>query len=149
MYDSTNDTLDHISKLKTLLKDIIVHISFNAEKHDKSKLEEPEKGMYDKYTPLLKDTTYGSDQYKQYLKEMGSALEHHYQYNQHHPEFWGNGINDMSLIDIIEMVADWKAASLRHSDGSIIESLKINKDRFGISDQLIRVIENTVREMGW
>jgi hypothetical protein len=28
--------------------------------HDDSKLESPEKEMFDKYTPLLKETTYGS-----------------------------------------------------------------------------------------
>ena len=55
----------------------------------------------------------------------------------------------MSLIDLVEMLADWKAASLRHADGDIIKSLEINKKRFGISDQLAEMFENTVREMRW
>ena len=55
----------------------------------------------------------------------------------------------MSLIDILEMLCDWKAASERHANGSIMHSLIINRDRFKISDQLHAILENTVREFGW
>ena len=148
-YDSTNDTLDHIHKVQELLREVDANIGARAHIHDESKLQEPEKSMYDEFTPKLRALTYGSDEYKATLKAMGPALKHHYENNRHHPEFWDNGINGMSLLDLIEMVADWKAASLRHSNGSIIDSLKINKGRFGISDQLFEVIKNTVEEMDW
>ncbi|GAA2159282.1 hypothetical protein [Glycomyces lechevalierae] len=49
----------------------------------------------------------------------------------------------------IEMLADWKAATERHADGDLARSLEIQKDRFGISDQLAQILENTAREMGW
>jgi hypothetical protein len=55
----------------------------------------------------------------------------------------------MSLLDLIEMFADWKAATLRHADGDLSESLKINKERFGLSDQLAQIMQNTMKEMGW
>ena len=58
-------------------------------------------------------------------------------------------INGMSLIDVIEMLADWKAAGMRHSDGSIEKSLEINRKRFGVSDQLFRILSNTVKELEW
>jgi hypothetical protein len=58
-------------------------------------------------------------------------------------------IRFMSLLDLIEMVADWKAASERTKQGSIAQSLAHNKERFGIDDQLASIIENTVRELGW
>jgi hypothetical protein len=105
--------------------------------------------MYDEFTPKLKAMTYGSDEYKACLKEMGVALQHHYQSNTPHPEQFDNGVNGMSLIDLLEMLADWKAASLRHADGDILKSLEINKKRFGISDQLAEIFINTVHEMGW
>ena len=54
-----------------------------------------------------------------------------------------------SYFSLIEMLADWKAASLRHANGDIFESLRINKERFQISDQLIEILENTIREMVW
>jgi hypothetical protein len=49
----------------------------------------------------------------------------------------------MNLIQIIEMVFDWIASSER-VQGDIGTSLKINRERFGISDQLHGIIENTV-----
>jgi hypothetical protein len=53
------------------------------------------------------------------------------------------GINGMTLIDLIEMLCDWKAAGLRHADGDIFRSIEINKERFGISEQLTQILENT------
>jgi len=55
----------------------------------------------------------------------------------------------MSLLDVIEMLCDWKAASERTKQGSIAQSLAHNKERFGISDQLFSILTNTVRELGW
>ena len=149
MYESTTETLKHIKQVSTFLWHVICVIGKRITLHDASKLQEPEKSMYDKYTPLLRSMTYGSDEYKATLKEMGVALNHHYQVNTHHPEHYPNGINGMSLLDLIEMLADWKAASLRHADGNILDSLEINKARFGISDQLHEVLKNTIIEMGW
>ncbi|MBI5954360.1 MAG: hypothetical protein HY865_22110 [Chloroflexi bacterium] len=128
---------------------VICAIGKRITHHDASKLQEPEKSMYDKFTPMLRSLTYGSDEYKATLKEMGAALDHHYRVNSHHPEHYPNGINGMSLIDLIEMLADWKAASLRHADGNILKSLEVNRVRFGMSDQLFEIFKNTVIEMGW
>lgn len=143
-YSSTKDTLKHIKRIRELLKLIIKEIIFRGERHDNSKLISPEKEVFDKYTPKLKNSTYGSDEYKSFLKGMGKGLKHHYENNRHHPEYWKNGINDMDLVDIIEMLMDWKAASERHNDGDIMKSLEIQKDRFNISPQLIKIMKNTI-----
>lgn len=148
-YDSTNDTKEHIGHVQKFLSNIQNAIGTRLYVHDQSKLQEPEKSMYDEYTPKLRAMTYGSDEYKQALKDMGPALKHHYENNSHHPEHYPNGINGMSLLDIIEMLADWNAAGLRHADGNMQQSLKVNKERFGISDQLEEILENTVKELGW
>ena len=55
----------------------------------------------------------------------------------------------MSLLDLVEMLADWKAAGKRHKDGSMAASLRINIDRFQISPQLAKILENTLKEMHW
>lgn len=148
-YDSTSDTNEHISHVQKFLSNIQNAIGIRLHIHDQSKLQEPEKSMYDEYTPKLRAMTYGSDEYRQCLKDMGAALKHHYEHNSHHPEHYPNGINGMSLLDIIEMLADWKAAGLRHADGSMQQSLEVNKERFGISPQLAKILENTVKELGW
>jgi hypothetical protein len=59
------------------------------------------------------------------------------------------GINGMSLFDLLEMLCDWKAAGERHADGCVKRSLKVNKERFKLSDQLASVLHNTAVECGW
>ena len=149
MYDSTKDTLDHQENVHHLLFKFIGHLIHRSLNHDSSKLKSPEKEMFDKYTPLLSSTTYGSDEYKGYLAEMGKALDHHYENNQHHPEHFEWGVSEMTLIDIIEMFCDWKAASQRHSDGDLIGSIEQNRDRFDLTDQLYLIFMNTAKDYGW
>jgi hypothetical protein len=117
--------------------------------HDFSKRESPEKETFDEVMPKLKALTYGSDEYRATLREMKAGIDHHYAHNSHHPEHWPLGVSDMSLLDIVEMFCDWKAASERHADGNFADSLEINKQRFAISDQLARIFENTREELGW
>jgi hypothetical protein len=148
-YDSTEDTKKHIDTVRGFITEIKQNLSGRSSIHDLSKLQEPEKSMYDEFTPKLRDSTYGSDEYKSFLRDMGAALQHHYEVNSHHPEHYPNGINGMSLLDLIEMLADWKAAGMRHANGDIAKSLEINRKRFEMSDQLFEIFKNTVLELGW
>ena len=149
MPDSTRDTLEHIRKVQMRIDTIIAYLHGRAILHDHSKMEEPEKSGYDVLTAKLADLEYGTEAYKQALIEAKPTIEHHYTENDHHPEHWPNGIDDMSLLSIIEMLCDWKAASERTKQGSIMQSLAHNKKRFGLSDQLAKILENTVRELNW
>jgi len=146
-YDSTKDTKEHIKKVQAYLKKVIDNLIVRSIYHDKSKLSTPEKEIFDEYTPKLKDSTYGSDEYKEFLKGMDEALEHHYKNNKHHPEHFRNGIKDMTLIDLIEMLVDWKAASERHTNGDICRSIELNQERFGYSDELKIILFNTIKEI--
>ena len=148
-YDSTEDTVDHIAMVRDNLDQVNMDLDRRAMVHDTSKLRDPEKSVFDEYTPKLKALTYGSDEYKESMRGMCVALEHHYASNSHHPQHYENGIDGMSLLDLIEMLADWKAATSRHADGDMAKSLKINETRFNISPQLQAILENTVRELGW
>ncbi len=146
-YDSTKDTQDHIKTVRHFMSVVIMNLSDRRNLHDRSKLESPEKEMYDEFTPRLRELTYGSDKYKATLKEMGAALKHHYENNTHHPEHFANGINGMSLLNLIEMFCDWQAAALRHADGDFDKSLEINRKRFAMSDQLYEIFVNTAKEI--
>ena len=143
-YNSTDDTLEHIHLVNLQLTKVVQELIMKKRFHDESKLESPEKEIFDIVTPKLKNMTYGSQEYKKSLEEMGEALDHHYLFNRHHPEHFPQGIEGMNLMDLLEMVCDWKSATMRHADGDIQKSLVINKERFGISDQLIQIISNTV-----
>lgn len=148
-YDSKIDTLEHIKRVNELMLIVVKRLLERAVSHDLSKLQEPEKSGFDKYTPLLRDCTYGSDEYKTFLAGLGESLNHHYANNSHHPEHYIDGIKGMTLLDIVEMFCDWKAATERHADGSLDKSIGINKKRFGYDDTLECVFQNTRRAMGW
>lgn len=142
-------TWEHINQVQRFMGDAVRNLQERALVHDQSKLRPPEVAIFTEYTPKLKDSTYGSDEYKGFLQAMRPALEHHYANNSHHPEHYPNGINGMTLLDLVEMLADWKAATMRHANGDLGRSLVINRERFGMSEQLAQILENTARELGW
>jgi hypothetical protein len=128
--------------------EVLDNLTNRLKRHDLSKLESPEKEAFDRATEL-KGMTYGSIEYKDALNALGPALQHHYDHNSHHPQFHKDGIEGMSLLDLIEMLADWKAAGERHADGSMVRSLELNKDRFHIPSALQKVLEITAKELHW
>ena len=148
-YDSKTDTLLHIKRVAELLGEAATELLERAAVHDNSKLEDPEKELFDKFTPKLKGSTYGSEGYQELLDGLKPALDHHYANNSHHPEHYKNGINDFNLFDLIEMFFDWRAASERHDDGDIYKSIQHNKKRFNMSDQLVSIFVNTAKKLGY
>ena len=147
MSDQRFKTIRHIEAVRNYLNEVIREILHRAEQHDQSKLQAPEREMFDAFTEKLRGSTYGSDEYKGFLKEMAEPLAHHYANNRHHPEHFKNGIKDMTLIDIVEMLCDWRASSMRHNDGNILKSIEKNQERFGYSDDLRKILENTAHWM--
>jgi len=148
-YSSIQETREHILRVKDFIGDIIKGLLDRMYLHDASKMKSPELETFDRFTPKLRDTTYGSDEYKSCLSEMRPALEHHYKENRHHPEHFKDGILGMNLVDLIEMLCDWYAASMRHSDGDILKSLEINQKRFGYSDDIKTLLRNTFIDFFW
>ena len=145
--DSAKETLYHIRRVTELVHKVCKELLNRADKHDKTKLRYPEKAVFDKFTPNLKKTTDGSEEYDNDTDEMSPALKDHYAANSHHPEHYENGIDGMDLIDIVEMFCDWKAASERHEDGDLHQSIEHNKGRFGMSDQLVSIFKNTTKSI--
>jgi hypothetical protein len=146
---SEKDTLDHIDKVDENIRAMTRNLSARRWSHDLSKLESPEKEIFAEVSPLLSALVYGSDEYMAMLAKLKPALDHHYQSNSHHPEHWPSGINDMSLLDIMEMLADWKAAGERYKNGNLADSITFNIKRFNISEQLGTILVNTAKELGW
>lgn len=143
--DQRFKTIRHIETVRNYLNEVIRNLLYRAEQHDQSKLQSPEREMFDKYTAELRGCTYGSDEYKQFIAEMSkTALKHHYENNRHHPEHFNNGILGMDLLDVIEMFIDWYSATKRHADGDIYKSIKINKEKkLNNSDTLEQIFKNT------
>ena len=109
---------------------------FRGSGHDKSKTQNPEVKYFDKYTPLLKKLTYGSEEYTQSLADLKPALDHHYSANHHHPEHHDQGICGMNLVDVIEMFCNWLALPERNIEKHV--------KQYNFSKQLIQILLNTV-----
>lgn len=143
--DERFKTLRHIEAVRNYLNLCICELLRRAEQHDQSKLESPEREMFDEFTNKLRAVTYGSTEYDAMRQDLAPTLAHHYANNRHHPEHHKHGIQDMTLIDLLEMLMDWKASSMRHNDGNILKSISINAQRFEISRDLRRILENTAK----
>jgi hypothetical protein len=145
--ENIEGVLEHKKLVAKYMQVVASDLFERAVVHDYSKFSPEEFDVFEAVTPLLKTLEYGSEEYGIMLHQMKPALSHHYAVNSHHPEHYPDGINDMTLIDLIEMLCDWMAAVKRTKNGDIGKSLVINKKRFGIDDQLYKIIDNTLRRM--
>lgn len=144
----------------------IANLQNRAVNHDDSKFSPEEFDLFAQETPNLRNLTYGSDEYKQALERLGPALDHHYRWNRHHPEYHamddcsgyppnaddvksGRAFASMNLLDLLEMLADWKAATERHADGDLMKSIEQNADRFGYDESMKTLLKNTAAYMRW
>lgn len=137
-------TLHHKNQVQRFIHIFVKELLDRADIHDESKLHTPEVELFAEWTPKLEKSTYGSPEYESFRKALGPALAHHYAKNRHHPEHHKNGLNDMTLVDLVEMFCDWKAATMRHNDGNLRKSIEHNGNRFGMAPQLVAIFENTV-----
>lgn len=144
--ESKLDTIKHIEKVRKYIKLFTDALTQRGIDHDKSKLESPEAEEFASVNDKLAKLTYGSDDYNKCIKEeLKVALDAHYAKNRHHPEHFPNGIDDMNLVDILEMFADWKASSERQDNGNLLATIKENANRFNIDDQLKHIFINTAK----
>ena len=138
-------TIEHITNVRKYMRFFTDKLTDRAEKHDASKLTENELPLFAEHTENLNKIDYGTEEYKKELEELAPALEHHYSHNRHHPEYHKEGINGMNLLDITEMLCDWKASSERQKNGNLLKSIEINAERFNIDKQLMQILINTAQ----
>ena len=69
-FEAMVQTYEHKRQVSWNITSIIHDLLLRSLLHDDSKLESPEVDIFTEYTPKLANTTYGSEEYKQYLKEM-------------------------------------------------------------------------------
>lgn len=141
------ETRKHQQSVANKISFVVQELLHRARQHDATKLVFPERQCFVEYTPKLRDLTYGTPEYKKSLDAMGPALEHHYEHNRHHPEHFNSDIGAMTLIDLLEMLCDWMAATERHRDSNIFRSITQNQARFGYDDTVARILKNTAKTL--
>ena len=109
--------------------------------HDESKIKEDEFSGFEILDSDEVFKKFGTPEYKE-LIEKNEGIKLHYERNSHHPEHFEEGIDEMNIFDIIEMVIDWKSAAETYNN-DFEKSLDYSIKRFGCDNTqewLIRLI---------
>ena len=142
----TEDTQNHICDVRNIIELFQRELRNRAMSHDYSKLSDEEFPVFKEVLDNSKSAKYGTPEYDAVKKKLLPALEHHYKENRHHPEHFIDGIDGMNLVDVLEMLVDWTAATQRHKDDNIMNSIKINAKKYHINPQLENILINTVKD---
>ncbi len=138
----------HIGRVGDNMTCISQNIMQRGIVHDKSKLEDFELPYHKELIEEFGKHPFGSVGYDETKKKLGPAINHHFKHNRHHPEHFVDGIEGMNLLDLIEMLCDWKAATQNHPTvpGNMHRSMELGIKRYNISPQLARILYNTVND---
>lgn len=148
--DVMRDTLRHVRLVQEELHGVVAELLARAVNHDASKFGPAEWPLFVLATPQLAGTAFGSEAYRAGVELLKPALQHHYRENRHHPEHFACGLDGMTLLDLVELLCDWRAAQQRHEPpGSFERSFAVQVPRLKIGTQLETILRNTVRERGW
>jgi len=134
------NTTKHKFQVMRFMVKVCIKIMKRAWVHDFSKYSKDE-APYFAAAGNTKDITYDSPEYKKSVEDLHVALKHHYEHNSHHPQHYEKGFKEMNPLDVIEMLCDWKASTLRYKGGDIKESLGVNRKRFGYTVQEMKNFE--------
>ena len=148
-FEVLTDVIVHVSEVQENLQDMIHDLTKRSIIHDRSKFQEPEFSVFCSTRPEFKNANYGTPEYASVVEKAKVAVDHHYKNNRHHTAYHANGIQDMNFMDLLEMLADWKAANRRSPDLGFMESLPKCYEKYAISPDLQKIIENTIHYLGW
>ena len=141
-------TFEHQAVVRQGLKAVANQLIVRGRNHDKSKLTDKEL-PYFAMSDSLKKLPYGSEKYyEQFTRMLKPAVTHHHANNRHHPEYHENGIADMNLVDMTEMVVDWNASAERQGgDHNVFKSINHNRTRFRIKKDMAQLLWNTALDV--
>lgn len=135
----------HIDSVRAKMYKIVNELSDRAKYHDSSKLEEPEYSFWKKMDEEPK-YPYGSEEYKDKMNRYARVFRMHYMKNRHHPEHFINGILDMNLVDLAEMLCDWLSYKKYYSIKEVIDLMGRQCARFGYGEGVRALLTNTALE---
>ncbi|MCQ9208915.1 MAG: DUF5662 family protein [Omnitrophica bacterium] len=147
--DFLTDTILHISEVRENLEIMTGELTRRGLTHDRTKLQAFEFDAFVSTRDKFKKANYGSKEYQECVDATKPAIDHHYKHNSHHTGFHADGINGMTLIDIMEMVADWRAAARRSPDKTLFDTLDYCFKKYKIEKQLRAIIMNTLVRLKW
>jgi hypothetical protein len=136
--------LAHKEAIATYMAKFCAELSYRAAVHDNSKFDPQEFDVYAQHIQDFNKHPFGSPEDNALRDKIISASLLHRKHNRHHPEFFRDGLDGMNLIDLLEMIIDWKAATERCPHDSLQKSMPLLKEKYNISDQLYNILTNTL-----
>ena len=137
MFKTIKRIHNHIFYVQNAIKQFTNELDRRALLHDESKFREDELKGYLRFEDMPEGLEYGSTKYKAAMSkimENNDCFDLHSKRNSHHPEFH-NKPADMTLLDIIEMVCDWRGAHIAYGNkGDWMSSTKHNISRYEFTD---------------
>lgn len=133
----------HIASVQIKLERLVLEIIKRSKEHDSSKLIEPEISLWKKMDEEPR-CPYGTKEYFEKINRNKLVFDLHYKNNPHHPEHFLNGINDMDLVDVLELLCDWISYKEIISYSEAVKIVKQQAKRFNLSEQLTFIMINTL-----
>lgn len=118
-------TSEHIERVRRCMALLAPVTNYDEELFERAKVHDASKFGPEERIPYVWLTEYHrcrrngqAFQYPEGVAEwVKGAIHHHVTTNRHHPEFHADP-NDMSDVDLIEMVCDWTAMAQEFGEGS-------------------------------
>lgn len=139
--------INHRYYVKFFITKIVEELQHRANVHDFSKYLDDESIGFIKAVPYTKIKWGSNDIPDDIAESLKDSLAIHHARNDHHPEHFQNGIEDMDLIQLLELVCDWRAAMIRHENFDIEETICVGQARFKFCNTIARILENTLERI--
>jgi len=143
------DTIVHVSEVAENLEICASNLRQRGHAHDRTKFQPMEFDAFVSTREKLKRAKFGAPEQQECVDTIRQAVDHHHANNQHHVQYYSDGIKDMSLLDILEMICDWRAATRRNSESRFKGFLEVAIKKYNISPELEKIIQTTLKELGW
>jgi hypothetical protein len=95
----------------------------------------------------MRKVKYGTEEHRDLMNKIRAMSDTHYFNSPHHPEFYKGGFSEMSFLDRVEMIVDWKAATKRNLNGDIKMSISNNQEKYKYGEEDKEWMEKIAEEI--
>lgn len=155
-------TREHIERVQQCLRLMAAVTEYGSELEERARLHDASKFGPEERIPYIWLTEFHrcrrAEEPFEYPAGMAervrAAIHHHETHNRHHPEFHTDP-NDMTDVELIEMVCDWTAMAQEYQQGSaknwakqtLGHRLLLNNERQAFVYRMIELLEGELDEM--
>lgn len=138
------ETKKHIEQVQQCLKDICSKLQLRSYDHDMSRYRRPGSLKFREVYSELKETEGNDEIHLSILEKLRILREKYFKTCRYCPESHDNNVSEMNLVDLLELLSDWKADS-----SDLKKTIIENQKKYKYTDELMNVLLNTAKYLGW